>query len=307
MTNKWAKVIVAIFGAAGFVGRNLVSKLLKEGTEFIAIDIVENPFGKEVDYSKVDIIDPMGVSEAVEKSDIVVHLAASPLLTSLERPIENMRVNIEGTLNVMEACRKFNIDKIIYSSASSVIGEVKYNPVDEEHPCKPKTPYAVAKKACEDYLRVYNEVFNLNYLIFRFFNVYGPWQHPESEALIPTIYRRLTQGETLTIYGDGTATRDYIYAGDIADFYYLAIKRDIKNEIVNMGTGKTTSINDLVRSASEILKVEPKIIYHPPRPGEISNFVADTTKLRSLFGKEPRTSLKEGLMKTFHWLKTVEE
>ena len=143
-------MIVAIFGAAGFVGRNFANKLRKEDVEFVASDVVKSPFGKEVDYFKADMLDRQAVRKVVSKADVVVHLAASPLLTSLENPRISMKINIEGTLNIMDASREFKVDRLIFSSASSIVGDVKYNPVDEEHPYTPKTPYAVAKKACED-------------------------------------------------------------------------------------------------------------------------------------------------------------
>ena len=300
-------MVVVVFGAAGFIGRNVVNKLREKNVEFIATDIAENPFKKNVNYVRADILDSESVREVVGKANVVMHLAASPLLTSIERPKLNMKINIEGTLNILEASRNFNVDKVVFSSASSIVGDVKYNPVDEEHPGVPKTPYAVAKKACEDYLRVYKDIFDLDYLIFRFFNVYGPWQYTESGALIPKIYVHLSQGKTFNIYGDGTATRDYVYVEDVADFCYEALRKDVRNEIVNLGTGKATSIIKLVDLASEILEVEPKLVYKPERAGEISNFVADTTKLERLFGRKPSTLLREGLKRTFKWLESVLE
>lgn len=300
-------MIVVIFGAAGFIGRNVVNKLREKNVELIATDIAENPFKKNVNCVRADILDSESVREVVGKADVVMHLAASPLLTSMERPQLNMKINIEGTLNILEASRNFNIDKVIFSSASSIVGDVKYTPVDEEHPCVPKTPYAVAKKTCEDYLRVYKDIFDLDYLIFRFFNVYGPWQYPESGALIPKIYVHLSQGKAFNIYGDGTATRDYVYVEDVADFCYEALRKDVRNEIVNLGTGKATSIIKLVDLASEILGVEPKLVYKTARAGEISNFVADTTKLERLFGRKPSTPLRDGLKHTFKWLESVSE
>ena len=296
------KVVVAIFGAAGFVGRNLVNRLKEEDVEFVATDVVKSPFGKEVNYLKADILDPKAVREVVSNADMVVHLAASPLLTSLEEPRINMRINVEGTLNIMDASREFKIDKVIFSSASSVVGEVKYSPVDEEHPCTPKTPYAVAKKACEDYMRVYKELFDLDYLVFRLFNVYGPWQYPESRALIPLVYETLTQRKIFNIYGDGSATRDFIYVEDVADFFYQSIQKDLKNEIVNLGSGEATTILELVNLSSELLKVRSRLKYKPARLGEVSNFVANTSKLERLFQRRRSTSLEQGLKNTFGWL-----
>lgn len=300
-------MIAAVFGAAGFIGKNVVNKLQEKNVDLIATDIAENPFRRNVNYVRADILDSESVRKVIGKANVVMHLAASPLLTSIEKPKLNMKINIEGTLNILEASRDFNINKVIFSSASSVVGDVRYNPVDEEHPCLPKTPYGVTKKACEDYLRVFKGVFDLDYLIFRFFNVYGPWQYPESGAIIPKVYECLSRGKTFHIHGDGTATRDYVYVEDIADFCFDALRKDIRNDTVNLGTGKATSIIELVNSASNILEVEPKLVYKPERVGEISNFVADTTKLQKLFGRKPSIPLREGLEHTFKWLESRPE
>lgn len=292
---------VSVFGASGFVGRNIIEKLSAEGVAVIASDVkkVDLP---NVEFIEADLLDYDHVSNVVKGSDIVIHLAASPLPVSLEKPKLNARINIEGSLNILDAARAHGVKKIIFSSASSLVGEVKYNPVDEEHPCRPKTPYAAAKYAVEHYLRVYQELYGLNYLAFRFFNIYGPWQYPESKALIPMVYNKLKAEGSFNVLGTGTQTRDFVYVGDVADFYLKAIKKDIKNEIVNLGTGKGATVLDIVKIAGELLGIEPKINYLPPRPGEIDNFVADTKKLKRLFGEIPKTDLKDGIKKTFEWL-----
>ena len=293
---------IAVFGASGFVGKNVVEALKEANVEMVASDIKEMDI-EGVDFVKADLLDYDEVTKVVKGSDVVIHLAASPLPVSLEKPRINARINIEGTLNIMDVAREQGIDKIIFSSASSLVGEVKYNPVDEEHPCNPKTPYAIAKYACEHYLRVYQELYGLNYLIFRFFNIYGPWQYPESGALIPMVYKKLTTEGSFNVFGAGLQTRDFVYVGDVAEFYLKAIKKEVKNEIVNLGTGKGATIKEIVELAGEILEIEPKINYLPQRGGEIDNFFADVTKLQRIFGSIPDTKIEEGLKKTFEWLK----
>lgn len=293
---------IAVFGASGFVGKNVVEALKEANVEMVASDIKEMDI-EGVDFVKADLLDYDEVTKVVKGSDVVIHLAASPLPVSLEKPRINARINIEGTLNIMDVAREQGIDKIIFSSASSLVGEVKYNPVDEEHPCNPKTPYAIAKYACEHYLRVYQELYGLNYLIFRFFNIYGPWQYPESGALIPMVYKKLTTEGSFNVFGAGLQTRDFVYVGDVAEFYLKAIKKEVKNEIVNLGTGKGATIKEIVELAGEILEIEPKINYLPQRGGEIDNFFADVTKLQRIFGSIPDTKIEEGLRKTFEWLK----
>jgi UDP-glucose 4-epimerase len=294
-----------VLGAAGFIGRKLVEKLSSRNIEVKAVDRVDSPFGPDAHYVKGDILDFEKINQVMASGDYVFHLAASPLPASLVDPRLNMTVNILGTLNVLEAARKNNVEEIVFTSASSVVGTVEYNPVDEKHPCVPKTPYAVAKKACEDYLRVYKDLFGTNYLVFRLFNVYGPGQLPAGGAIIPSIYERLRSGKHVDVFGDGKATRDYVYVDDVAELLCRAISSKVKNEILNLGTGRGTSILELVELASGILDVRPNITFKPARAGEIDNFVADVSKLTTVLGIRPMTDLEEGLKITFSWLSNV--
>jgi len=295
---------IAVFGASGFVGRNVIEALKEADMEIAASDIKGIDI-EGVDFVKADLLDYNEVSKVVKGSDVVIHLAASPLHVSIEKPKLNARINIEGTLNIMDAAGEQGVKKIIFSSASSLIGEVKYNPVDEKHPCNPRTPYAVAKHCIEHYLRVYQELYGIDYLVFRFFNIYGLWQYPESGGLIPIVYKKLTTEGSFNVFGDGLQTRDFVYVGDVADFYLKAIRKDIKNEIINLGTGKGATIKEVVEIAGEILGIEPKINYLSSRAGEIDNFVADTKKLKESFGSVPETRLRKGLEMTFEWLGKV--
>lgn len=292
---------IVVFGAAGFVGKNMVYHFLKKDQDVLASDFVDSPFPENVPYRKISIMNKDKVKNVLKGSQVVIHLAASPLTASLGDPLKDVETNINGTLNIMEASREEDIELLVFSSASSVIGTLQYNPVDESHPCAPRTPYAASKLACEHYLRIYKELYGLNYLIFRFFNIYGPWQYPESGGLIPTIISRLLNEERITIFGDGSATRDFVYVEDVTQFYCLALEKKVKNEVLNMGTGVGTSIADIVRIASEVLDMEPDIEYKPGREGEIDNFYADTDKLERIFGSKPSTDLKPGIEKTYQW------
>ena len=297
---------VLVTGAAGFVGRNIVNALRKADIDFIASDVTNSPFGDDIEYVKLDITNRDNILKLFKDEDIdyVFHLAAHPLSASIKEPVRDAMVNIIGSLNVMDASREFGVKKIVFSSASSIVGEVIRNPVDEDHPCKPKTPYGVAKFCVEHYLRVYQELYGLDYVIFRFFNVYGPYQYPSSGALIPVVMERIIKGQEVFIYGDGSTARDFIYVEDIADFYIETIKRkDIKNDIFNMGTGKLTTVKEVVELIAKVVGKEPKIVYKPKKPGEIMNFSADVTKLKKFFGKVPETTLEEGLKKTYEWFK----
>ena len=295
---------VAVFGASGFVGLNVIDAFAKAGHEVIASDI-RKADQITTEFVPADLLKYEEVEAVVRGADAVIHLAASPLPFSLENPKVNARINIEGSLNILDAAKASEIKKVIFSSASSIVGEVRYNPVDEEHPCTPKTPYGVAKYAMEHYLRVYQELYGLDYLVFRFYNVYGPWQYPESRAVIPMVYQRLKADGSFNVFGDGSQTRDFIYVGDIADLFVRSITSDVKNEVVNMGTGKATTVKEIVAIMGDILGIDPTINYQPPRPGEIENFTADPSKLYRLFGEYRFTPLDEGLQQTVSWLDTV--
>jgi len=290
-----------VIGASGFVGQNLVEALANTDWEITAADLTERKFPKGVRFVKANILNFESIYDALEGADVVVHLAASNLTTSLRNPRFNVEGNIGGTMSILEAIRKHDIRKIIFSSASSVYGIPQYIPVDEKHPYRPTTVYGVCKYSCEHFLRVYHELYDIDYFIFRFTNVYGPKQYTASRGLIPNVLKKLINKEPITIYGDGSQTRDFVYAGDIAEFVFRALEDDVKNDTVNLGSGKDTSIMDIVKISSEFVGTEPKIDFKPQESGERKNFTADLTKLKQLFGKTPQTEIREGLKKTYEW------
>jgi UDP-glucose 4-epimerase len=281
---------IAVFGSEGFVGKNVVKGLEKK-FEIIPSDVIDST---QPHYIKADITNPQEVSKVIDGCDVVVHLAAHQLGPSMTQPILNASINIIGTLNILQAAKEESVKKVIFSSASSVVGMVKQNPVKEDHPCEPKTPYAVAKLSCENYCRVFNEVFGIDYLIFRFFNIYGPYQ---INGIIPNTITSIKSRAPIKITGDGSQTRDFVYIGDFIPILEKAISGEAKNSIVNFGTGHGISILEVVKMIGKVLGVEPNISWQPASKGEISNFVADTKKLENLFGITPQTSLKEGLRK----------
>ena len=288
---------ILIIGSEGFVGKNLV-KGLSEKHDIYTSDQLDSP---HQNYSKCDITNYDSVEKIVRDVDAVIHLAAHSLVSSLDGSITNARVNIIGLLNLLESCRKNSIHKVIFTSASSLVGEPKSFHVNEDHPPKPKTAYGITKLTSEHYLRLYHELYDMNYTVFRFFNIYGPFQ---KNGLIPSIFNKIQNNESITIFGKGDQVRDYVYIEDILPFFEQAASSEIgKNKVLNMGTGNGTTILEIVKNISEILKIEPKIEYQPVRPGEIGNFVADTTLLHETFGKIPSTDVKTGLRQTIDWLK----
>ena len=289
---------ILVIGSEGFVGNNLVEGLSKNHEVFSA-DKLDNSDHKN--YKKFDITNYESVEKTVKDIDVVIHLAAHSLVSSLDGSIANARVNIIGMLNLLESCRKNNVKKIIFTSASSLIGEPSTEKVKEDHPAKPKTAYGITKLTSEHYLRLYNELYNIDYVVFRFFNIYGPHQ---KNGLIPSLYSRIVNGEPLTVFGQGDQIRDYVFINDVIPFFEKAISSNLgNNESFNMGTGIGSSIKQIIENLSEILQITPSIDFQPQRAGEIGNFVADTTKLNNTFNGTPNTSVKNGLEKTIQWLK----
>jgi len=286
-----------IMGSEGFVGQNLVNGLSKNHDVFRSDQIDSN----EKNYFKCDITNFNSVEKIVKDVDTVIHLTAHSLVSSLDGSITNAQVNIMGLLNLLEACRKNSIPKVIFTSASSLIGEPSSFQVNEKHVPKPKTAYGITKLTSEHYLRLYNELYNLDYTVFRFFNIYGPFQ---KNGLIPSIYKKIQNNEPITIFGKGDQIRDYVYIEDILSFFEKSAVSKVGNgTILNMGTGIGTTILDIVKTMSQILKIEPKIEFQDARPGEIGNFVSDTTLLKETFDLIPNTSVEAGLRKTISWLK----
>jgi UDP-glucose 4-epimerase len=296
---------IVVTGASGFVGRNLLDELADTDHRVVACDIEPiEELPENAEFRELDITDEDAVSEVVAGTDTIAHLATHPLPASTENPKLNAEINIMGTLNLLDAAREHDIEKVFFSSASSLVGEVSEVPVPEDHPANPQSPYGVTKHTIEEYLAVYQQLYDLDYLVFRFFNVYGPYQHPDSGALVPVVLSRLAQDKGVFVTGDGSQTRDFIYVRDITEFIVEGLESDVANEIVNMGRGVETSIIDAINEMADIVDVDPDIDHRSERPDEIDNFYADTTKCEDQFGRAPDTSFREGLKRTFDWMET---
>lgn len=299
---------IAVFGASGFVGRNLLDELADTDHDVLACDVEPiDHFGSNVEYRQTDITDEEAVEEVVTEVDAIAHLAAHPLPASTDNPKLNAEINIVGTLNVLDAAREHDVDKVFFSSASSLVGEVEDVPVPENHPATPQSPYGVAKHSVEEYLHVYQDLYDLDYLVFRFFNVYGPYQYPDSGALVPVVLSRLARDKGVFVTGDGQQTRDFIYVRDITEFIVEGLETDVANEVVNMGRGTDTAILDAIELMADIVGVDPDIDRRPERSDEIDDFYADTSKCEKLFGHTPETSFRDGLELTYEWLESTLE
>lgn len=312
MPGNCSKILVT--GGAGFIGSHLVDRLLDEGFEVIVLDnlstgrmqnLVHHQHRKDLHFIKGDIRDFELVKKVVVEVDAVFHEAALVSVTrSVENPILTSEVNVNGTLNLLKACSDADVKRFIYASSSSVYGEAEALPKDEGLVPKPISPYAVSKMAAERYCLVFREVYGLETVCLRYFNVYGPRQvYGPYSGVISIFINRLLNGEPPVIYGDGKQTRDFTHVEDVVQANMLALnERDAVGEVFNIATGVATSVNELAALLQEIMgKTHLKPVYTGPRAGDIRHSYADITKAREVLGYRPKFSLREGLAKLVEW------
>jgi len=214
-------------------------------------------------------------------------------------------VNINGTLNILNAATHADVEKIIFASSSAIYGDKK-PPLSEEDSPNPKSPYAVSKLACEQYLKVFYELYGLKSVVLRYFNVYGPKQGTgDYAAVIPKFIMQAMKNEAITIYGDGLQTRDFVFVKDAVNACILAIEKGKNFDIFNIATGKPTRIIDLANLIKKLLNSRSEIVYLPPRKGEVRHSYASVDKARDKLGFKPRYELAKGLKETISWFKNT--
>ncbi len=298
---------VAITGGAGFIGSNLAEELATSNSVIIIDDLStgkkENIVGliekDNVRFIQGSILVLGLLQECFRGVDFVFHLAALPSVPrSIKDPQATNEVNITGTLNVLLAARDNKVKKVIYSSSSSVYGDTPILPKKEDLlPC-PQSSYAVTKLCGEYYCQVFQQVYSLNTICLRYFNVYGPRQDPNSQyaAVVPRFISRALEGKPPIIFGDGEQTRDFTFVKDAVEVSILAAESDATG-VFNIGSGNRVTINDLAKLIARLLATSAKLIYQEPRPGDIRHSLADISKARQI-GYNPQYSLEEGLKGT---------
>ena len=305
---------IVITGGAGFIGSNLAEVLaLAPNNEVCVVDDlstgrVENiPIASGIEFIKGSITDLQLMNEVLADADFVFHQAALPSVQrSIEDPAHTNEVNIRGTLNVLMAARDAGVKKVIYASSSSVYGDTPELPKREGMTPNPLSPYAVTKLVGEYYCKVFNDVYGLNTISLRYFNVYGPRQDPHSEyaAVIPRFVSRILKGEPPIIYGDGQQTRDFTFVKDVVNANILAMKSDATG-VYNIASGRRISIQGLATLITRLTgrdrDVEP--VFDKPRKGDVRHSLADISRARADMGYKPEYSLERGLEETIRWFK----
>ena len=330
---------VLVTGGAGFIGSHLCERLLSEGHLVTCLDNLDPFYPSEVKWANIsaalqdrnfrfvrgDILDAGLVDAALsgraavetadaghgsstrevgpisEPVDAVVHLAAlAGVRPSSERPLEYMRVNVEGTANLLERARRAGVSHFVFASSSSVYGLSKDVPFSEHQALHPASVYGASKRAAEIVCQAYHSLYGLPVTALRFFTVYGPRQRPE--MAIHKFARLMLRCEPIPVYGDGSAARDYTYVDDIVDGLVRAIGRPGGYQVFNLGNTHPTRLDELIGQLGKALGVTPELEHHPDQPGDVPITWADVSEAERLLAYRPSVDLTEGLERFVDWL-----
>lgn len=298
------KLKIVVTGGGGFIGSHLVRQLLAHNHNVHMIDLNPGPFTdkkKNLYVYKTDIRSKDAKKIILrEKPDFVYHLAAQADVTSSVRnPAHDADININGTINILEACRDAKVKKIIFASTSAVYGQTGKPLIHETDITMPASFYGLSKLTAEKYIDLFAKLYRLKYTILRYGNVYGPGQTPKGEGgVIAVFLNRLKKGDPLSIHGDGEQTRDFIYVSDVVKANVRAMERG-DNEIFHISKGKGTSINQIVHILKEIHPLPVSVRYTTPRPGDIKHSCLNSQKAEKSLLWKAEVDIKEGIKKTY--------
>jgi UDP-glucose 4-epimerase len=306
-------VPVLVTGGAGFIGSNLVAALAADDTRVRVLDDISTgsmanlrDVADDVEVMVGDIRAPDQVRRAMDGVDTIYHLAALPRVArSVADPFGTHLVNVNGTLNVLVAARDTGVRRVVFASSSSVYGDTPTLPKHEDMAPWPQSPYAASKLAGEGYCRAFSNVYGVEAVSLRFFNVFGPRQDPTGEyaTAVPRFISRLLAGEPPTIFGDGKQSRDFTHIDNVVRACRLAADTtpDVAGEAINVGCGDRTSLLELIGLMNDIIgtSIEPE--FADPRPGDVRDTEASIDKARDLLGYAPEVDLREGLERTVAW------
>ena len=300
---------VLITGGAGFIGSNLVRSLIANGTAD-SITVLDNEVlgdrkileGLDVEFVHGDIRDNDVVRKVVAKADTIVHLAADTrVIDSIDNPFFNYENNVLGSMNIFMAMREFGVERLVNASTGgAILGEVP-PPVDEDMLPSPMSPYGAAKLAVEGYCSAFAASYGLKIASLRFSNVYGPLSIHKG-SVVAAFMRNIMDGKSITIYGDGSQIRDYVYVYDLCDGIVAAVNAGV-NGVYQLGTGIPTTLNALVENMRDVVGQDYpiEVTFENARKGEIKDTYCNISKAREAFGFDPATKLPVGLKNTWEW------
>ena len=298
-----------ITGGTGFIGSHLVKRVLGAGGIVRVVDNLStgsaerlNQVGDSVQLVIGDLAENSVAAEAVKDIDYVLHQAAVPSVQrSVVDPVGTNRSNVTATLNLLENSRKAGVRRFVYAASSSAYGDTEVLPKSEEMPANPLSPYALQKWVGERYCKLYHELYGLETVSLRYFNVFGPGQDPYSEysAVIPKFTTKLLAKEPITVYGDGEQSRDFTYIDNVIQANLLALRApNAPGEVCNIGCGQRVSLNQLIQILEELLEVRAQVTYASAKPGDVRHSLADITKATRVLGYVPKIDIEEGLRRT---------
>ena len=306
-----------VTGGAGFIGSKIVRRLVATGKKVRVLDDFST--GKKENlagFSGFELIEgSLTELETVRKAlggiEYVLHQGAIPSVPkSIADPIKSNEANITGTLNLLVVAKEAGVKRLVYAASSSAYGDTEVLPKVETMPADPLSPYAVAKYGGELYCKVFAEIYGLQTVNLRYFNIFGPRQDPTSDyaAVIPKFIKAMLKGERPVVFGDGEQTRDFTFIDNAVEANLLAcVSNKVgRGEVVNVACGARYSLNELVRLLNEILGTDIEPVYEKPRPGDVKHSLADISKAKELLGYQVQVGFEEGLRRTVDWYKAAD-
>ena len=299
---------ILVTGGAGFIGSHIVDRLLDEGIKVRVLDdlstgdkknLAAHQNNESFQFIEGDIRDPGIVKRAVNGVDAVIHEAALVSVTlSVENPLLSHEINVQGTVNLLKACKEAHVKRFVLASSCAVYGDTETLPIHENLEPDPLSPYAAHKLAAEKYAQKFHKVHGLETVSLRYFNVYGTRQkYGPYSGVISIIINRLLEDNPPTIYGDGTQTRDFVNVKDVVEANMLALsKQEAAGDVFNISTGKAVTISKLIETVQKIMeKTDLEPVHAEARAGDIKHSYGDITKAKRKLGYKPRVQLEKGL------------
>lgn len=304
-----SKKTILVTGGAGFIGSNLVDRLLKDNYKVVVVDNLETGkfenINPKVKFYNLDICS-LKISKIFkkEKPEVVFHFAALvDVGESIKNPLQEVKTNIFGSVNILENCINFNVKKVIFASSAAVYDKTNVLPTSEDNKLNPRSPYGISKLTIEKYLNYYYTIFGLSFVVLRFANVYGKRQNSNGKAGVIAIFcDKILNKKSLIIYGSGKQTRDFIYVEDVVESAILSMKENI-NGFFNVGTGKETSINNVLKVIGLESGLKFKKKYILSKEDEQQRSCLDCKKAKRVLKWQAKFNFSEGIRLTLNWIK----